>query len=648
MKTLQIRPDATLHLEELVAVARDPEIKVQVPDDALGPLTKCRAGIDQIVKNYTDARHEAKTGGFLDTPLDELNESQRAVRRRIKKSMRYGISTGFGEFKNKAIAPENLRELQRKILLSHSTGIGFNSNRYDSKNYYSGEVIRACILLRIKTFIKGHSGIRLVTLRVLIWMLNNGIVPLVPVRGSVGSSGDLAPLSHLFATLLGKGLYYVANNQEQLSAGISVYESGGSLCPPKICNAENLITELQQTLEIDQPWSPAEKEGLALTNGATFCAAMLALGVYDADQLAKTADAAQALTLEAICGRTTPFDPRVQQVRGHAGQTACAATILKLVRGSRYIDQVHEVQDSYSVRCAPAVHGFTRDTIEFVRSVVTHEINAATDNPLVFEEPDDEFGLTHDVFSAGNFHGQPIGMAADFLSIAVAELANISERRTQMLLDENHSRNLPPNLIANPGLNSGLMITQYTAASLVSENKVNAHPSSVDSIPTSANIEDHVAMATTAARKLETIITSTQATLAIELLVATQAVEWRTLPTDELPQTGRVGRNPNAKLSDEPVEVYAGYDVAELEQSELPLQTHYRQQFGCEGDEIPPGRKTVQANLGQTTAQIYQLVRSHVPALIEDIYMSCHLDLALKLVASGQIAKLVIAPDREI
>jgi histidine ammonia-lyase len=248
---------------------------------------------------------------------------------------------------------------------------------------------------------------------------------------------------------------------------------------------------------------------------------MLALGVFDGERIADLADAATAMTLEALCGCRGALDPRVHEARGHPGQIRSAARMREMVDGSQLLERAGAVQDAYSLRCAPQVHGASRDAIGFARATAEREINAATDNPLFF--PDESEGA----FSAGNFHGQPIAIAADLLTIALAELANISERRIAMLLDGNHNRRLPQNLTTRPGVNSGLMIAQYTAASLVSENKVLSHPASVDSIPTSANAEDHVSMSTHAARKMRTVLRNAQDVLAIEFLVAAQALDWR-------------------------------------------------------------------------------------------------------------------------
>jgi len=300
-------------------------------------------------------------------------------------------------------------------------------------------------------------------------------------------------------------------------------------------------TDLPDLLGFDaEEMKPTFKEGLALVNGVNFSAAMLALGVHDAERLADAADAAAAMTLEAMCGCTRALDAKVHEARGQDGQIHSAERMRAQVEGSRLVERYGAVQDPYSVRCAPQVHGASRQAIAYARKIAECEINATTDNPLFFPDGGEPFdhrfrdnwpqsnrGDQRLAYSAGNFHGQPIALAADFLGIALAELANISERRTQLLLDGTMNRGLPPNLTTRPGVNSGLMIAQYTAASLVSENKVLAHPASVDSIPTGANAEDHVSMSTHAARKMRTILFNAQSVLAIELLVAAQALDWR-------------------------------------------------------------------------------------------------------------------------
>jgi len=439
----------------------------------------------------------------------------------------YGVTTGFGEFKDKPIAPADLEQLQRNLLLSHSVGVGENCDPDDLSNYFPADVVRAVLATRLNSFLQGHSGVRRKLVDVLQAMLNRGVVPLVPLRGSVGASGDLCPLSHTFATLLGSGRFYVAGSTELHDA-----------------------SELPSLLGFSaDEIKPTFKEGLALVNGVNFSASMLAFGVADAERLADLADAAAALTLEAMGGCARALDSKVHAARGHAGQIASAARMREQIDGSKLVERAGAVQDPYSLRCAPQVHGASRAAIRYAREVAEREINAATDNPLFFDGESEPFdiqfrdnwpaGYRGDerlAYSAGNFHGQPIALAADFLSIALAELGNISERRTQTLLDSDHNRGLPSNLTTRPGVNSGLMITQYTAASLVSENKVLSHPASVDSIPTGANAEDHVSMSTHAARKMRTILGNVQSVLAIELIVAAQAVEWRVAMMNGVPE----------------------------------------------------------------------------------------------------------------
>ncbi|HEV7786967.1 MAG TPA: aromatic amino acid lyase, partial [Thermoanaerobaculia bacterium] len=487
-------------------------------------------------------------------------------------------------------APDCLEELQQNILLSHSVGTGETADPDNPANYFEPDVVRAALAVRLNAFLKGNSGLRPVMVATVQAMLNRGIVPLVPIRGSVGSSGDLAPLSHLFVVLLGEGRYYVVRESEDFTFAR----------PRKLQPATGLGADLG--LEIP---SLSFKEGLALTNGATFSAALLALAVHDAESLAHVADTATALSLEAVCGCARAFDSRIHEARGHKGQIDCAENIRALLKGSRLIEKAGAVQDVYSLRCAPAVHGAARDTISYARRVAEAEINAATDNPLFFpgiSEPpfDHEFaanwpadydGRQRISFSAGNFHGEPVGMAADFLAIALAELADISERRTQMLLDAHHNRNLPGNLIPHRGINSGLMIAQYCAAGIVSENKVLTHPASVDSIPTSANSEDHNAMATIAARKLRTVLRNAQAVLAIELIAGAQAVEWR-VAMDIDPVHAR----PDAP----------SWEQADREAAEFTKRTS------------PERRQEIASHLGEGTRAAYLQVRGLVSTMLKD------------------------------
>ena len=488
----------SLTIEQLVRIAREPDVRVECDPATNERVTRSEELIRKIVDNYRSA-WEAGTAA----PTE------------------YGVTTGFGEFKDKPIAPADLEQLQSNLLLSHSAGVGSNADPDDMANYFATEVVRGALATRLNAFLKGYSGVRRKLVEIVEAMLNRRVIPLVPLRGSVGASGDLCPLSHLFVVLLGVGRYYVS----------------GQAGAPVLHNASELPSLLGFTAE---EMKPTFKEGLALVNGANFSAAMLALAVHDAEKLANTADAAAALTLESVCGCTRALDENVHKERGHAGQIESARRIRALLKGSRLVERAGAVQDAYSLRCAPQVHGATRDTIAFVRTTAQREINAATDNPLFFPDNGEPFDMNFRAnwpawyhgdrrlaYSAGNFHGQPLALAADFLTIAISELASISERRTQLMLDGHHNRGLPQNLTTRPGVNSGLMIAQYTAASIVSENKVLAHPASVDSIPTSANAEDHVSMSTHAARKLRTVMSNVEAVLAIELMTSAQAVEWR-------------------------------------------------------------------------------------------------------------------------
>jgi histidine ammonia-lyase len=482
----------SLTIEQLAQVARDPAVQVTRDRSTDESVAKGEALIVRIVENYKRA---FKSGAAPPTE--------------------YGVTTGFGEFKDKSIAPEDLEQLQRNLLLSHSVGVCGDGA------YFDAEVVRAALVTRLNAFLQGHSGVRRKMVEIVEAMVNRGVIPLVPLKGSVGASGDLCPLAHTFAVLLGVGEFF--------------------LCGDGVQPARHPASELPKIIGFDaETMKPTFKEGLALVNGVNYSASMLALGVHDAERLVEVADAAAALTLEAVCGCGRALDPKVHAARGHPGQVRSASRMRELLEGSRLIERAGAVQDPYSLRCAPQVHGASRDAIAFARGTAEREINAATDNPLFFPEDGEPWDLRFRdnwpasyrgdyrlAYSAGNFHGQPIAIAADLLTIAVAELASISERRVQMLLDGNHNRRLPQNLTTRPGVNSGLMIAQYTAASLVSENKVLSHPASVDSIPTSANAEDHVSMSTHAARKMRTVLRNAQDVLAIELLVVAQALDWR-------------------------------------------------------------------------------------------------------------------------
>jgi len=398
----------------------------------------------------------------------------------------YGVTTGFGNFADVHIPLDRLRELQLNLIRSHAAGVGAPLCEAET---------RALMLLRANVLAKGFSGIRLETLDLLIAMLDRGVLPLVPSRGSVGASGDLAPLAHLALPLVGEGE----------------------------CLFEGRHLPGQQALEAAglTPVTLEPKEGLALINGTQLMAAVSALALIDARRLALTADIVGALTLDGLQGTDVAFDERIHAARPHPGQGASARCLRRLLEGSA-VRKSHEdcsrVQDAYSLRCIPQVHGAIRDALDHVERAVTVEMNSATDNPMVFAE-------TGQILSGGNFHGQPVALAADILAIAIAELGAISERRTERLVNPALS-GLPAFLARDGGLQSGLMMGHVTAAALASENKVLAHPASVDSIPTSAGKEDHVSMGVTAAHKAATVVANTARVLAVELIAAAEALEF--------------------------------------------------------------------------------------------------------------------------
>ena len=401
----------------------------------------------------------------------------------------YGVNTGFGDLAGVRIAEDRIVELQRRLILSHSAGLGES---------LEGDAVRGMLLLRANTLARGHSGVRPQVVEALIALLGAGVLPVVPSRGSVGASGDLAPLAHLALPLLGCG-------QVRVDGWIATA-------------AEGLRHAGLEPMEL------GPKEGLALINGTQAMTSLLALSCLDARRLARVADLAAALSTDALRGTDTAFDPRLHALRGYPGQRASAANLRALMRGSA-IRESHRagdvrVQDPYSVRCAPQVHGAVRDVLADVEAKVAVEMNAVTDNPLVFPGGEDDGAI----LSGGNFHGQPMAFAADFLAIALAELASISERRIEKLTNTAFS-GLPPFLARDAGLNSGFMMAQVTAAALVAENKVACHPASIDSIPTSADKEDHVSMGMGAALKLRAVVVNVRRVLAIELVAAAQGID---------------------------------------------------------------------------------------------------------------------------
>ena len=424
---------------------------------------------------------------------DEARTKMRAARELVERAAHgtrehtYGINTGFGRFVSKSIPEEQTEELQLRLLRSHACGVG---------EPYPAEIVRAAMLLRANALAKGTSGARIETVELLLECLARGVLPHVPSRGSVGASGDLAPLAHLALPLVGEGEAW--HDGERLRGADALAAAG--LEPTRL----------------------AAKEGLSLVNGTQFMAAFGALGLVRARRLAQAADVACALSLEALQGSRTSFLPQIHRLRPLRGQENSAANVLRLLEDSA-INEAHKwcdkVQDAYSLRCAPQVHGAARDLIDYAERTVSVELNAATDNPLVLVE--DELLLSN-----GNFHGQPLAFALDGLAMACAELANISERRVERLVNPNLSDGLPAFLTADGGLNSGFMIPQYVAASLVSENKVLCHPAGVDSIPTSAGQEDHVSMGNASGLKAWQVLANSERALAIELLAGAQAVEF--------------------------------------------------------------------------------------------------------------------------
>jgi len=452
--------------------------------------TRALTGDDLTLRDVWAVAVEGADAAPLSPRARERMNAARAVVEQAAHGARehtYGVNTGFGRFVSRQIPEELTEELQLRLLRSHACGVG---------DPYPDEIVRAAMLLRANALAKGNSGARVETVELLLECLNRGVLPVVPSRGSVGASGDLAPLAHLALPLVGEGRARV--DGELLDGAAALARVG--LEPVRLL----------------------AKEGLSLINGTQFMAAQGALGLVRARRLALAADVACALSLEALQGSRNSFLPQVHALRPLRGQAASARNVMRLLDGSAIIEShrwCDKVQDAYSLRCAPQVHGASRDLLDYVEYTVTTELNAATDNPLVLA--DDDL-----LVSAGNFHGQPLAFALDALAMAVSELANISERRVERLVNPNLSDGLPAFLTTDGGLNSGFMIPQYVAASLVSENKSLCHPASVDSIPTSAGQEDHVSMGNASGLKAWQVVANSERALAIELLAAAQAVEF--------------------------------------------------------------------------------------------------------------------------
>lgn len=418
--------------------------------------------------------------------MQRVAASRRAIDAFVdEKRPMYGVNTGFGRFSDVAIAEDEIDLLQINLIVADAVGVGSPLPR---------DVVRGMLLLRANSLLNGFSGVRVVIIETIVEMLNRGVHPVIPEKGSVGSSGDLCPLAHMALPMLGLG--------EAEYDGV-VMEGADAMARAGI-----------NTVVLKA------KEGLALINGTQCMTSVAAHTLKDAEILLKSADIIGALTAEALRGIINAYDPRIQQIRRHAGQIDSASNMRRLVEGSTYITVQGEerMQDAYSLRCIPQIHGASRLAVSYVKSVVENEMNAVTDNPLVFAD-------TGEVLSGGNFHGQPVAIAADTLGIAVSEIGNISERRTAKLIDPALNHGLPAFLVARGGINCGFMVPQYAAAALVSENKILAHPASVDSIPTSAGQEDHVSMGTIGARKALAIARNTKAILGIELLAAGQAID---------------------------------------------------------------------------------------------------------------------------
>ncbi|MCK6576628.1 MAG: histidine ammonia-lyase [Anaerolineae bacterium] len=466
-----------------------------------------------------------------------------AVRRLIDDgAVAYGITTGFGAFKDRVIPPDQVEQLQYNILVSHAVGVGAPLDT---------ETVRAIMLIRANTLAKGHSGIRLETLELLLAMLNRGVHPVIPEKGSLGASGDLAPLAHMALPLIGEG---EAEYRGVVLSGAEAMRRAGL-----------------------SPVALAAKEGLALTNGTTIMCALGVLETHRAEMLYATGDLAACLSLEALHGTPMAFDARLHALRPFPRQVDCAADLRAILEGSQFTRGYDptNVQDAYTLRCIPQVHGAVRDAIAYARWVFEIELNAVTDNPLIFI---DEATGHIDVISGGNFHGEPLAICLDYLGLAMSELGNISERRIMRLIDEaSNVGTLPAFLTPDGGLNSGFMIVQYTAAALATESKILAHPASVDTIPTSANVEDHVSMGATAAVKARRIHDNVERILALELMAAAQGIDFRR-------------------------EVM--------------------------------GRDT---RLGKGTAPVYELIRRSVPFIARDTVMYPHMRTMEKLVRAGQI-----------
>ncbi len=476
--------------------------------------------------------------------VPRIDRARQAVDRLVAEGrVVYGITTGFGRFKDRVISPGEVRQLQLNLVRSHAVGVGPD---------LAEAVVRAMMVVRANTLALGHSGARADVVRLLLDMLNAGITPCIPSQGSLGASGDLAPLAHLALVMIGEGEAWL--NGARVDGATALARAG------------------LRPVELEA------KEGLALLNGTAQMVGTGALVVRRAINLALTSDVAACLSLEALHGTDRAYDARVHALRPHPRQIDCASFLRRLLAGSRFLraDDPNNVQDPYTLRCVPQVHGAVRDAIAYARWVIDIELNTVNDNPIILV--DDETDAI-DVVSAGNFHGEPVALAMDYAALGLTELGNMSERRCARLVDaDSNGGILPMFLTERGGLESGLMMAQYTAAALASENKVLAHPASADTIPTSANVEDHVSMGATAVRQAEQVLTNVETIVAIELMLAAQGVDFR------------------------------------------------RRALGL-GAEA----------LGQGTAVAYHLIRERVPFLADDVALSPHLEAVRRLVREGTI-----------
>lgn len=512
-------------------------------------MTVVLTGKNLTIEQVIDVAYGAPEVVLSEEAVFRVNRCADAVQKLLDEGViAYGITTGFGAFKDRVIPLEQVERLQRNIIMSHAVGVG---------PILDIPTTRAIMLIRANTLASGYSGLRLRTLQLLLDMLNRGVHPVIPEKGSLGASGDLAPLSHMSLVLIGEG---EANYQGEILPGAEALQRAGL-----------------------KPVILAAKEGLALTNGTSVMCAIGTLETYRAEMLSQTADIAGCLSLEALNGTPLAYDERIHALRPFPRQADCAAYLRKLIEGSEFTRGYDptNVQDAYTLRCIPQVHGAARDAIAYARWAMEIELNAVTDNPLIFIHEDSG---EIEVISGGNFHGEPLAIAMDYLGIAMSELGNISERRIMRLIDEaSNVYTLPAFLTKNGGLNSGFMIVQYTAAALATESKVLSHPASVDTIPTSANVEDHVSMGVTAALKIRRISTNVERILAIELMAAAQGIDFR-----------KEVHGQNAKL-------------------------------------------------GRGTQVAYTLLRQHVPFIEEDTVMYPYMEAVRKLVAHGTIATSVNA-----